>query len=212
MLGHGAELVLIDGAVDRRAASSPQVADGVIVATGAVLDRDIEEVVSYTKGAVELLRLPPVEDGCEPLELPARSALTSNSEQIAQLLDENPDARCLLVTGAVPERFLRGLLQPLRHRGRELVVVVSDPTKVFLAKRGPAWYRHQGVRLRALARTELEAITVNPVAPHSHRLDSAQLRGLLREAIPDVPIFDVLHPDYGVERPAIASSTVRSSR
>ena len=32
----GAEQVLIDGAIDRRAASSPAVADGLVMATGAV--------------------------------------------------------------------------------------------------------------------------------------------------------------------------------
>jgi hypothetical protein len=62
--------------------------------------------------------------------------------------------------------------------------------------RSPAANSRQGVQLRALNRIALEAITVNPVALQSHRFDSAQLRGLLEAAIPDVPIFDVLHPDY----------------
>jgi hypothetical protein len=42
----------------------------------------------------------------------------------------------------------------------------------------------------------LRAITVNPIAPRSHRFDSARLRALLREAIPGVPLFDVLDPAY----------------
>ena len=58
MLGFGAEIVLIDGSIDRRAASSPAVADGLVMATGAVLSEDIEEVVAATKDAVELVRLP----------------------------------------------------------------------------------------------------------------------------------------------------------
>jgi hypothetical protein len=66
---------------------------------------------------------------------------------------------------------------------------------VFLADRAPSWYRAQGIDIRSLAATELLAITVNPVAPQSHRFDSAELRGLLREAIDDVPIMDVLAPD-----------------
>ena len=58
MLAFGAEQVLIDGAIDRRAASSPDVADGLVIATGAVLGRDIEQVVAETRDAVELVRLP----------------------------------------------------------------------------------------------------------------------------------------------------------
>jgi hypothetical protein len=230
MLGHGAEQVLIDGAVDRRAASSPDVTDGLVLSTGAVLDRDIDEVVLQTLDAVELVRLPSVDDGSEAghrlrelaeadggrssllvnedfdaVRLPPRFVLSSEAEQIAQLLDANPTARWLIVAGALPDRFLRSVLHPVHHRRRELVLVVSNPTKVFLWKRGPDWYRRQGVHLQTLKRIALEAITVNPVAPQSHRFDSTQLRTLLEEAIPDVPIFDVLHPDYaGVHQPAPA--------
>ena len=209
MLAHGAEQVLIDGAIDRRAASSPEVADGLILSTGAVLDSDIDEVVSRTKDAVELVRLPRVDDAFheaaenERLVLPPRFVLTGDAEQIAQLLDENPAARWLVVAGALPDRFLQSLLHPVQRCRRDLVVVVTDPTKAFLWKRGPEWYRRQGILLKTLNAIELEALTVNPVAPQSHRFDSEQLRGLLAEAIPDVPIFDVLHADYaGASEPA----------
>ena len=200
MLAHGAEQVLIDGAIDRRAASSPDVSDGLVMSTGAVLDRDIEEVVRLTREAVELVRLPLLEDvpslsqdGGGPLDLPPRFALTAEAEQVAALLDEHPNARELSVTGALPERFLGHLLHAAQRRGRELVVVVGDPTKVFLDRRGPGWYRAQGVGIRTRRAIDLRAITVNPVAPQSHRLDSAQLRRLLAGAIEDVPIFDVLN-------------------
>jgi hypothetical protein len=231
MLAHGAEQVLIDGAVDRRAASSPDVADGLLMSTGAVLSHEISEVVLQTRDAVDLVHLPSADDSSasgrrlreltahadgdareasrlsmlvaedlEAVALPPRFVLTSDAEQIAQVLDANPGAHWLLVPGAVPDRFLRSLVHPVHHRRRELVVVVSDPTKVFLWKRGPEWYRRQGVHLQTLSDIHLEALTVNPVAPQSHRFDSAQLRALLREAIPEVPTFDVLHPDYTGER------------
>jgi hypothetical protein len=245
MLVHGAEQVLIDGAIDRRAAASPEIVDGLVLSTGAVLSEDIDEVVLQTKDAVELVRLPRVDDASEigqllrelsaphtddesllghapgsglratagtgrtsfligedlePTSLPPRFVLTSEAEQIAEELDANPDARWLLVGGALPDRFLRSLLHPVHHRRRELVLVVSDPTKVFLWKRGPEWYRRQGVRLQVLERVELQALTVNPLAPQAHRFDSERLRALLGEAIPDVPIFDVLHPHYAARR------------
>ena len=194
MLAHGAEQVLIDGAVDRRAASSPDVSDGLVMSTGAVLDRDIEEVVRRTREAVELVRLAPTDEGCEPLRLAPRFALTAEGEQVAALLDRHPDARRLVVAGALPDRFLGHLVHAARRRRRELAVVVADPTKVFLSKLGPAWYRAQGIDIQTLRPIELKAITVNPVAPQSHRFDSVRLRALLAQAIPDdVPIFDVLH-------------------
>jgi hypothetical protein len=203
MLAHGAERVLIDGAIDRRAASSPDVADGLVMSTGAVLDRDIEEVVRQTREAVELVRLPVVEDDHAPLRLPPRFALTAEGEQVAQLLDAHPDARSLGVAGALPDRFLGHLLHAAHRHKREMVVVVSDPTKVFLSNRGPAWYRAQGIDLRTLRSIALKAITANPVAPRSHRFDAEQLLALLREAIDDVPILDVVNADQRVSAPVM---------
>jgi hypothetical protein len=195
MLAHGAEQVLIDGAIDRRAASSPDVSDGLIMSTGAILDRDIEEVVRQTVEAVQIVRLRTAADGGEPLQLPPRFALTAEDEQIADLLDAHPSARRLRVKGALPDRFLRHLLHAAHRRRRELVLVVSDPTKVFLSERSPAWYSAQGIDIETLRGIELKAITVNPLAPQSHHFDSAHLRALLQNAIADVPVFDVLHPD-----------------
>ncbi len=62
LIALGAQRVLIDGALDRRASASPALADGVVVATGAVLHADMDEVVRRTADAVELLQLPRVED------------------------------------------------------------------------------------------------------------------------------------------------------
>lgn len=220
MLAAGAERALIDGAIDRRAASSPEVADGLVMSTGAVLDRDIEEVVLQTVDAVELVRLPRVgdddagarvralaanagdgisqlvDDDGQATPLPPRFALSGDAEHIAELLDERPHARWLIVSGALPDRFLRQLLHPVHRRRRELTVVVSDPTHVFLWKRGPAWYRRQGVHIEVLGAVELLALTVNPVAPQSHSFDSAELRGRIQQALPGVPVFDVLDESY----------------
>ncbi|HYM45736.1 MAG TPA: hypothetical protein VES65_06190 [Solirubrobacteraceae bacterium] len=211
----GAERVLIDGAIDRRAASSPGVADGLVMATGAVLDEDIERVVQLTRDAVELVRLPRAGDaiadagdgpeargdasqsGEERMALERRLVLNAEPAEIAALLREHPRASTLLVDGALGERFLEGLIAARRERaGRELRIVVADPTKVFLSRHGPGFYRRQGVAIETLHAIDLRAITVNPVAPRSHRFDSERLRELIEAAVGDVPVLDVLSPRY----------------
>jgi hypothetical protein len=214
MQGHGAEQVLIDGAVDRRAASSPAVSDGLVMATGAVLGEELEEVVARTKEAIELVRLPRAEDGVaggdgeegdedEHLELERGLVLNGEPEAIARLLREHPRASTLLVEGALGERFLEGLLKARAARGgRELRIVVGDPTKVFLSSRGPEWYRRRGVALQVRRTIDLRAVTVNPVAPQAHRFDSRGLRAALQAAVEGVPVFDVLDADYLATRRA----------
>ncbi len=196
MLNHGAEQVLIDGAIDRRAASSPDVSDALIMSTGAVLSEDIDEVVAKTKAAVDLVRLSEVPETATTtaITLPARFALTIDELQIAELLESNPSATALIVPGALPEAFLNALLKAGRRRRHKLAVIVDDPTKVFLAHQSPHRYSSQGVAIQVKRAIVLRAITINPVAPRSHRFDTVRLQAKLRDVIPDVPLFDVLTP------------------
>jgi hypothetical protein len=203
MLELGAEQVLIDGAIDRRAASSPAVADGLLVATGAILSEDIEAVVTATSDAVDLVRLPLAADEtgetgkADWITLERRLVLNAEPSEIAATLREHPRAHTFAVEGALGERFLEGLLAARTERsGRELRIVAGDPTKVFLSRRGPRWYARQGVSIEVLRTIELKAITVNPVAPQSHRFDSQTLRELIGSAVADVPILDVLDASY----------------
>jgi hypothetical protein len=210
MAALGAEQVLIDGAIDRRAASSPAVSDGLLMATGAVLGEDIEQVVATTADAVDLVRLPraaagtvngaaasPDDGDAEELALERGLVLNAEPAEIATFLREHPRASNLLVDGALSERFLEGLLAARRERaGRELRIVAGDPTRVFLSRRGPSWYRRQGLAIEVLQTIELKVITVNPLAPQSHRFDSRQLRDLIESAVPDVPVLDVRDSSY----------------
>jgi hypothetical protein len=208
MLAHGADLALVDGAIDRRAASSPAVCDALVMATGAILSERLEDVVEQTRQTVELVRLPTLEnpgvralaathatsllsdaDGRHTLELHPQFALSSDAQDLSRLLRTNPKATHLAIAGALCEPFLQTLL--LAARGRELTLVVADSTKVFLADHAPDWYRRQGLAIRVLEAIRLCAITVNPWAPRSHSFDSAHLRGALKAAVPDVPVLDV---------------------
>ena len=208
MAGFGSALVLIDGAIDRRAASAPAVADGLVIATGAVLSEEIEQVVAVTQDAVELVRLSAAGDSLladsdldgdeQHVVLERRLVLSAEPAEIAALLREHPRASTFRIDGALGERFLQGVLAARRERaGRELRIVVGDPTKVFLSHHGPGWYRRQGLEIEVLRTIALRAITVNPVAPRSHRFDSKQLRELIEASVgPDVPVLDVLDPSY----------------
>jgi hypothetical protein len=210
MLLLGAEQALLDGAIDRRAASSPAVADGLVMATGAILGEDIEDVVRATSEAVDLVRLPAAaeeDDGNtgehgepgerERVSLERRLVLNAEPAEIATLLREHPRASTLTVDGALGERFLEGLLAARSERaGRELRIVAGDPTKVFLSRRGTRWYARQGIAIEVRRTIALKAITVNPVAPQSHRFDSRRLRELIAAAVPDVPVLDVLDESY----------------
>jgi hypothetical protein len=193
------------------------------MSTGAILSEDEDEVVKRTAEAVALVRLGAVRDadtaarmralaasgpdGVSALldereevhALPERFVLTAEPPAIAELLSGAGDARWLFVAGALPQRFLDGLVPAVRRSRRELTVAVPDPTRLFLADRSVAHYARAGIELSVLNPIDLLALSVNPVAPQSHSFDSGRLRGLLAEAIPGLPIFDVLHASYAAD-------------
>jgi hypothetical protein len=219
MLSYGAEQVLIDGAIDRRAASSPDVSDGLVMSTGAILSEELQEVVARTATAVALVRLPLlsadspagaklrelarnpgggllIDEHLKPHPMPSRFVLIAEPPAIDGFLREGIAPRWLLIPGALPEAFLNGLVPFVRRTGRPLTVVVSDPTRVFVSERGVDLYSRAGVSIETLRPIDLRALTVNPVAPESHRFDSRRLRELIAAAVPDVPVLDVLDPSY----------------
>ncbi len=56
------DLVLIDGALDRRSSAVPTLSEGIILATGAVIGNTEELVVSRTMAEIEKLTLPKITD------------------------------------------------------------------------------------------------------------------------------------------------------
>jgi hypothetical protein len=214
MLALGADQAIVDGSIDRRAAAAPDVADAVIMATGAVLDEEIENVVSHTGRAVEMISLPRVTDGRlrdlaegtagrsvlaageSVLPLPSRFALTASAGQLPEELRPTKDReQTLVVNGVLPEHLLEALL-PGRKRN-QLRIVVSSPTSVFIRAHSPRWYRERGLHLEVLNRVELRALTVNPQAPLSHSFDSTSLRTAIADVVPPgLPVIDVKEPRY----------------
>lgn len=62
MLKMGADMVLVDGAIDRRSSAAPSVSQAVILSTGAVVNRDMNRVIEETVHLVNLFNIPALED------------------------------------------------------------------------------------------------------------------------------------------------------
>lgn len=65
LLDGGCDRVLVDGAVNRKAFVRPGLADGVVAATGAALDADLDRLVEKTAEALAPFRLPQGGNGGE---------------------------------------------------------------------------------------------------------------------------------------------------
>lgn len=202
MFRHRAARVIIDGSYQRLMAADPEVSQGVILATGAILGRSVREVVRRTREVLQRLRLPPVMDLEDQALLqdairhgrPTTRDATGRIVVLAHpgMAVDEPEVRKALgrgdvvvaAPGVVSDRLLRAIQG---HRTGKVRVVVADPTRLFAS---PPVYRRflaRGGEVRAVRPVNLLAIAVNPTSVLGHGLPAAALRDAIQDLAPDIP-------------------------
>lgn len=207
MLATGVDLVLIDGAIDRKSIAAPQTSDAVILATGAVISRSLKVVVEETVHVVSLyqsqrledpralsvlrdaegedLWVAVMDDAYDLKVLPVRTGLGAGA-----LLDEAIDehTKYVYISGALTESILAGI-DPRKFPG--FSVVLPDPTRIFVGSAKWQLLRKKGLNVRVLQNIRVAAVTVNPFAPSGYAFDPRALRSAIAGALPGIPVFDV---------------------
>ncbi|NUU99273.1 hypothetical protein XO12_03890 [Marinitoga sp. 1154] len=194
----GAELILIDGALSRLSPASPVITDAMILATGAALTININELVKRTIHTVKMIQLDETEkkekiknlsDGiytiAEKIEkLPIKSLLSfKNLEK--HILEYG---KKIYLTGALTENFLKYLIKQKDLKNVE--IIVKDFTKIFITPETYKIYTKKGGKIKVLKKTNLIAITINPYSPQGYILDSNEIKKRLRK-LTDIPIINV---------------------
>jgi hypothetical protein len=206
MLSLGADLVLIDGAVDRKSVAAPGISDGVILATGAVISRSLKKVVEETQHVANLYGLPMLADE------PAKGIILDHQDrdQII-LIDRQHQFKFLnLKTGLSASRFLDEIIDDQTAfvyipgaltqsvvsdihpaRFKQLQFIIKDPTRIFIEANPWQILVRRGFKVRVLDSITLAAITVNPYSPAGYSFEHEALLGAMRAAITTIPIMDV---------------------
>ena len=201
----GAQLVLIDGAIDRKSIAAPETSDAIILSTGAVLSRNMKTVASETAHVAGLYRLPrtdekEVRDLIEksgsmnrimvvrcgelyPLEI--KTGLASG-RYIDEAIDD--DTTHVYLPGALTESVIRDISLNKLKRVR---FILKDPTKIFLNLMTWQKLRKKGFDVSVLENIRIAAITVNPVAPLGYSFEHEALLSEVQKMIPDIPVIDV---------------------
>lgn len=205
MFGLGCELILIDGAIDRKSIASPETSDAIILSTGAVLSRSIRNVVRDTVHTVSIYSLPIFED-CPDKELITehmdddrimllKRGRLSELDLITGLasgraIDEaiDGDTERVYIPGALTDSMLADI-DPGKFRGTEFIL--KDPTKIFVD--AVTWRRlvKKGFTVKVFRNIRVAAVTVNPFSPEGYSFDSSLLCAEMQKALPDIPVIDV---------------------
>jgi hypothetical protein len=206
MFGLGCDLVMIDGAIDRKTIASPETSDAIILATGAVLSRSMKKVVEETAHVVHLYGLPEFDENDKVTEFIRQD----NYEHIIAFNDKGEGKVLDLVTGLgaaryiddaieedtryifIPGAFTNSVVADITNKHlKQVEFILKDPTKIFVNIMDWGQLRKRGFKVKVLKNIEIAAITVNPWSPQGYTFDSDVLIEEMRKLIPDMPIIDV---------------------
>ena len=206
MFDLGCELILIDGAIDRKTIASPETSDAIILSTGAVLSRSMKKVVDETAHIVELYSLPEF-DGEHKV---ADFIRNDNYEHIIAFNAEGEGRILDLVTGLgaareiddaieddtkyifIPGAFTNSVVADISTKHlRQVEFILKDPTKIFINTMDWGQLRKRGFKVKVIKNIEIAALTVNPWSPQGYTFDSDFLIESLSKVLPGMPIIDV---------------------
>lgn len=206
MAHFGVQTTIVDGALSRLSLASPVVTEAMILSTGASLSANIPQLVRETRFVQQLIELPCVEgklvrelqplkggmwaidaDGrVHDLQIPSVFLLDKREKDIFRF------GTRIYVPGAVSDK----LLSILRLQNRNVELMVSDFTKLFVSQKEFNAFLKSGNSMKSVVRSKLIAVTVNPLSPSGFWLDPDSLQREMNKAL-NVPVYDIkriIHP------------------
>jgi hypothetical protein len=203
----GARLQLIDGAFDRMASGTAELADGIVLAAGASVGRSVQDVSRETRHALSKLQVQAADEPwAKELAAMARSTgrmaiggpnlpvrVLSGSSPLVHhpKTDANwsPEARAVALPGALTDRTL-SVLEEIFD-----TVLVKDGTHIMSSPTAWTIFVRRGGRILAEHSLRVVALTVNPYSPEGYDLPRQKLLEEIRSVVGGLPVVDCLQPD-----------------
>lgn len=201
--GRDVQLTVVDGALSRLSLASPTVTEAMILATGAAVSPNLQQLISKTRFVYRLINLAEVDDRVKEQLNTIESGLWSvDSDGLAHDLgiasvfllgsDDHDLFRygnTLFASGAVSDRLLKYLSS--RPNIKDIILIVRDFTKLFITPEAYAEYTRRGGQIQVLQRSNLVALCFNPTSPQGYRLNSVDACHALADAL-QTPVYDVM--------------------
>lgn len=212
MLAYGAQLVIVDGALDRISSASPAISDATVLATGAVLSRNMDKVIEESIHRVSLFRLPALyesdikmmakaaiglkeiqivqagEKGLDIKHIPIKTALGAG-RKIAESLCE--ESKYVIIPGSLVSKTLFDVASGSKYF-KNITFVVQDATKLFVESRDWQLLIRKGLKVVVMEEINLLAVTINPYAPAGYYFDPVNFKSRLESFLDPTPVFDVM--------------------
>ncbi len=204
----GAKRVFIDGALSRKSLAMPAVSDACILSSGASYSRDMNKTVADTAFACELMSLEgsalfdekslecaPASEKFILLDRDGERVSLDSAKDAAERI-RTQGAKGLLVRGGVTDSVFEALFAAGRLlSGME--IAVEDGSRLLVRAANYQKLVRAGAAVRALEKTALAAVTVNPFSAYGEHYDKNAFFDAVRAALPAaVPVVNVKEYEY----------------
>lgn len=203
MRRHGAQRVIIDGALSRKSLSTPELCQAVVLCTGASYSEDMRRVVQDTAYAARILSLPktacPVPDTEALKAQDAKYMLMEQgsgfmpvpSDELVKTLRNKRNSPALFIRGAVTD----AAVSPVLDSGiKGLELIIENSSKLLISRGMYEKLAARNIVLRVVLPTRLAAITLNPFSAYGLSFDAREFHSsLVREVgMAGLPIINVV--------------------
>ncbi|MTI71795.1 MAG: hypothetical protein FH751_16220 [Firmicutes bacterium] len=208
MLELGAELVIVDGSLNRISSASPLVTEATILATGAVVSRNMNKVIKETIHTTNLFSLEEVKKNHKSLiedimdnkkvaivnkdltvkYLDIKTAINSGSI-IASNIDD--DTEYVVFPGALVKKTVEDIIKS-NKRYKDIKLIAMDGTKIFIKSKDWLKFRRYGLKVNVLYSIKTVAVTINPYSPTGYYFNPKEFLEKTRGFLKDVDVFDVM--------------------
>lgn len=212
MLVYGVDVAIVDGALDRVSSASPSITEATILATGAVLSRDMNKVIEKTAHQVKLFSLDANDD--EEVNIIAQRAFEDkriyiiDDKRDVEVLDIktalgagrkiagalNDNSKYVIISGSLVTKTLKDIITCTKLF-RNVTFIIKDATKIFIEYKDWLYFKKVGVNLRVMEKINILAVTINPYSPLGYYFSPEEFMDKMQDILNPVPVLDMMMKD-----------------
>ncbi|MFW9827222.1 MAG: hypothetical protein ACFFEY_06525 [Candidatus Thorarchaeota archaeon] len=203
----GCDLILIDGAFDRRSYATPIISNATILSTGASVSENMQNVIDLTTHIVGILNLEnqkerKISDIARNVFEKAKVGIIDKQNnvkiltvptpldaaiEISENLDEN--SNYVIINGAITDKLLEDIMK-ITNNYKRITFLVDDATKLFLSKNIMQKFQKKGGIIKVLHPIKVIAVTINPTSPLGYEFEKDKFLNLMKKSL-NIPVYDL---------------------
>lgn len=204
------DLILVDGALNRKTSAAPDLTDGTFLVVGAAAAPTLKGVREKAAGVINCFQLPVISGRLRNLagellaeqnsgviveetgKLKVKPLQTGSGYQLAGVLEDcwSEQIIAVVISGALTDSIYSALQkrEAFKLRGQ---VIVTDATKIFLNRHTFKMIFAEGPEIRLFYPVRLVGIVTNAYHPGGRSLEPGQLAREIKDLAPGLPVIDL---------------------